>query len=269
MTDQYFQEFFKDRFVLHEQAQSIMGEMSHVHKMSKLNSRPRNLLIIALAGAGKTALVSAFLKEHGATGHDNRNLIVSIQMPAVATEKGVMLALLEEFNIDFVRTHTLESLTKVFRTIAKETGLSLIIIDEFNNLFAAPKNKVLGILNILKWIGNEFHIPIVALGTKVSNRLLTYDSQFRERYKVSTIEAWSDGENFRNFVFTFLEQLPGKDARELDERTFKLLLSLTSRTTNDVISILSHSAYEHYNGPKNKKFNTVLKYVAKRDGYLN
>ena len=269
MTEQYFEEFFKDRFVLHEQAQSIMGEMDHVHKMSKLNSRPRNLLIIALAGAGKTALINAFLSEQRKHNANNRSKIVSVQMPAVATEKGFMMEMLEQFNVDFVGTHTLANLNKIFKTIALETGLSLIVIDEFNNLFAAPKNKVLGILNILKWIGNEFHIPIVAVGTKVSNRLLTYDSQFKERYKVSTIDAWSDGENFRNFVFTYLEQLPGKDIRELDEKTFKLLLSLTSRTTNDVVSILSHSAYEHFSGNSRRKFNTVLKAVAKRDGYLN
>jgi len=245
-----------------------MKEMNHIFRLSKLNARPKNLLIIAEPGSGKTALSKAFVRSAHGDNLDQETIIACAQMPAVPTEKGVMLAILESLGVDFVSNHTMNSLLQVFRNIVTETDVRMIIFDEFNNLLAAGKSRILGSLNLLKWIGNEFQIPIIALGTSVSNLLLTYDAQFKERYRQSSLEVWSDGEDFRNFIFTYLDELPGTEFRELTDPLFKTLLIKTSRTTNDIVSVLSHSAYEHYTERKQHSFYDVVKDVSHRNGYL-
>ena len=242
--------------------------MHHIFRMSKFNTRPKNLLIIADAGAGKTALSNAFTQSIIEEGAGNSQKLVLFQMPPVPSEKAIMFALLDKMGVDFVSNHTLENLKAVFCNVARDTGLSLILFDEFNNLLAAPKNKILGSMNLLKWIGNELHIPIIALGTKASNRLLTYDKQFTQRYRVSGIGTWEDGDDFRSFVHTYLEQLPGTELRTLTNSVFKILLASTSRTTNDIITVLSHSAFEQYTDRQEESFPIIVKEVAAREGYL-
>ena len=95
MSEDLYKDFFKDRFVVHHQAQKILDEMHHIFRMSKFNTRPKNLLIIADAGAGKTALSNAFTQSIVEEGAGNSQKLVLFQMPPVPSEKAIMFALLD------------------------------------------------------------------------------------------------------------------------------------------------------------------------------
>ncbi|PHR57995.1 MAG: hypothetical protein COA43_11515 [Robiginitomaculum sp.] len=205
MGEIVFSEYFEDRFVVHAKASDILREMEHILRLSKLNKRPKNLLITADAGCGKTAVADTFIKSARANLDDTNSpttaQIVGMQMPAMPTESDIMLELLSKMGVDFVGKKSQAHLLSVLRNISGAAGLKLIVIDEFHNLMATSKMKILSSLNFLKWIGNELKVPIIALGTNSCQLLLPYDNQFSERYKQAFLPVWSDGDDFRNFIF--------------------------------------------------------------------
>jgi hypothetical protein len=47
----------------------------------------------------------------------------------------------------------------------RETNVRLLIIDEVHNLLSGSRLQQRRLLNLLRWLGNELQIPLVAVGT--------------------------------------------------------------------------------------------------------
>ena len=92
----------------------------------------------------------------------------------------------------------------------------MLLIDEFQNLLNAPVHKQINFRRVIKTIGNQLMIPIVAFGTHEAFNAITSDPQLANRFQVIVLPKWkldgdkrSDGPSeYRQFLASFERLLP-------------------------------------------------------------
>lgn len=58
------------------------------------------------------------------------------------------------------------------------TDVRLLVIDELHNLLSGSPGQQRRLLNLLRWLGNELQIPLVAVGTVEALRAVRSDDHW-------------------------------------------------------------------------------------------
>ena len=84
----------------------------------------------------------------------------------------------------------------------RATGVNLLIIDEVHNLLAGAQVQQRRMLNLLRWLGNELQIPLVAVGTAEALHAIQSDDQLANRFEPVGLPPWREGEEYRQLLST-------------------------------------------------------------------
>ena len=68
-------------------------------------------------------------------------------------------------------------------------GVKMLVIDEIQHVLAGPMLKQRHFLNVIKYLGNELQIPIVAVGTHDAFNAVQSDPQLSNRFEPSIAAA--------------------------------------------------------------------------------
>ncbi len=67
-----------------------------------------------------------------------------------------------------------------------------LVIDELHNLLCGRSSRQREILGLIRYLGNELRIPIVALGTRDAWLALRLDDQLENRFQPFLLSRWCD-----------------------------------------------------------------------------
>ena len=67
--------------------------------------------------------------------------------------------------------------------LLRAAGVSCLTIDEVHNLLSGSAIQQRRILNLLRWLGNELQIPLIAVGTAEALHAIHSDDQLANRFE--------------------------------------------------------------------------------------
>ena len=94
----------------------------------------------------------------------------------------------------------------------------MLIIDELDNVLAGSSNVRRAMLNLLRFLGNELRIPIVAVGTREAYLAIRTDDQLENRFEPLPLPVWEEDGEFLALLASFVAMLPQATIRDCNNR---------------------------------------------------
>jgi hypothetical protein len=112
-------------------------------------------------------------------------------------------------------------------------------------VLAGPLLKQRQFLNVIKHLGNELQIPIVAAGTQDAFNAIQTDPQLANRFEPAVLRRWTMGEDYLRLLASFEVALPLEQRSGLVEPALALkILSLSEGTIGEISALLCRAALE-------------------------
>lgn len=234
------------RWIGYPRAQAVLGKLEDLLRYPRSHRMP-NLLIVGDTNNGKTMLVERFRRRHPA--HDNlrgegvRVPVLAIQAPPTPDEGRFYNAILERLfapykphdRVDRKQTQVLKLLNYV--------GLRMLVIDEVHHILAGNLNKQRAFLNVLKYLGNELMVPIVAIGTRDAFRAIQTDPQLANRFEPAVLPRWAFDTDFLRLLASFERMLPLRKPSTLHETSMATkLFSMSEGYLGELAALLNLAA---------------------------
>ena len=206
-----------------------------------------NLLIVGETNNGKTTLIRRFVRGHPpqeSSGEVPSSIpVVAIEAPPVPDERRLYQAILREVFAPFrssARAGQLEH--EVVRLLAT-IGVKVLIIDEIQHVLAGPLLRQRAFLNVIKHLGNELQLPIVAVGTHDAFNAIQTDPQLANRFEPAVLQRWTMGEDYLRLLASFQKLLPLEHCPALLDPAMAIkVLSLSEGTIGEISALLCRAA---------------------------
>lgn len=231
------------RYARAEQIEKKLDELLHLPKAHRMP----NLLIVGETNNGKTALVTRFVRHHapelGDHGTSSSVPVIAIQAPPIPDERRFYQAILTRLFAPFRPSRSAGLLQhEVLQTLAT-VGLRMLIIDEVHHVLAGPMLKQRHFLNVMKYLGNELQIPIVAVGTHDAFNAIHSDPQLANRFEPAVLVKWKMSDEYLRLLASFEIALSLEHRSNLIEPELALLiLSLCEGTIGEIATLLTRAA---------------------------
>jgi len=221
-----------------------------VQNLEDLYAWPRqirmpNMLIVGLTNSGKSLLVKRFMRGHRptATAEIETMDVVSIQMPAVVTVSSFFREILDFMSAPYRREARAVELQRVCLSLMRATNVRILIIDEFHNMLGSSPSARIDILNLIRFIGNDLQIPIVAVGTPDVYFALRTDPQLENRFRPFVLPRWEANAEALGLLDAFQRLLPLRQPSNLaTEKMCKELISRSEGTIGELSRLLEAAA---------------------------
>src|SRR5450631_2620443 len=116
---------------------------------------------------------------------------------------------------------------------------------EIQHVLAGPLLKQRQFLNVIKHLGNELQIPIVAAGTQDAFNAIQTDPQLANRFEPAVLRRWTIGEDYLRLLASFEVALPLEQRSGLVEPALALkILSLSEGTIGEISALLCRAAID-------------------------
>jgi Cdc6-like AAA superfamily ATPase len=181
-----------DRWIGYGQAERALAKLEDLLTFPKRMRMP-NLLLVGPTNNGKTMITEKFRRSH--PGRDAANTqtgttevpVVRVQMPPAPDERRFFSAVLAALGApDRVSEHLVVKQDLAMRLL-RATAVHILIIDEAHNLLSGAALQQRRFLNLLRWLGNELQIQLVAVGTAEALRAIQSDDQMANRFSPFTL----------------------------------------------------------------------------------
>ena len=127
--------------------------------------------------------------------------------------------------------------------LLKQIGLKMLIIDEIQHILAGNTEKQRHFLNVIKHLGNELMVPIVAVGIKDAFRAIHNDPQLANRFVPYLLPTWKMNTEFLQLLASFEKVLPLKAPSSLIQPEIaNKILSMSEGTIGEIATLLSLAA---------------------------
>jgi hypothetical protein len=218
-----------EHWINYTQAQQVLTKLGDLINFPK-RSRMPNLLVLSPTNNGKTMLIKRFMGLYPATykskgfldrmdPHDYYDELPVLYVPMSSNPDltrfyGLILHNLGVFMANSARIVVLESMVLKFLTALKTR---MLIIDEFHNALSGRLDRQREFLNVLRFLGNQLEIPIIAVGIKESYLLIRLDEQLANRFEPYILPEWQYDQGYLSLLATYNKILPLKYGFDLTE----------------------------------------------------
>ncbi|NHC06406.1 TniB family NTP-binding protein [Azonexus fungiphilus] len=208
------------RWIGYDSANDILERLEALLVHPKSHRMP-NLLIVGDTNNGKTMLVRRFCSRHPPDDNkDGNNInvpVLFVQAPPIPDEGRFYNAILEQLFAPYKPGDRVDR--KQFQAIKlmRQVGLRMLIIDEIHHILAGSFGRQRAFLNVLKFLGNELEIPIVAIGTRDAFRAIQTDPQLANRFDHAALPRWRNDDDFVRLLMTFERMIPLRHPSVLDD----------------------------------------------------
>lgn len=209
--------------------------------------RMPNRLIVGATNNGKTAIAREFLSQHAPLCRieDEADYVpvVYIQAPPVPDERRFNATLLDQLRIPHKINERADRMARQFLDTAPLLGVRMLMVDEIHHVLAGTPQKQRAFLNVLKFLGNELQISIVALGTDSALFALESDAQLANRFVPMALPEWKMNREFLCLLASFEETLPLRKPSHLVEiKLATHVLSMSEGTIGEIATLLQAAA---------------------------
>ena len=127
--------------------------------------------------------------------------------------------------------------------LLRRIGVKLLIVDEVHHVLAGPKDRQLEMLSVLKLLGNDLGITIVASGIDTALRAVQLDPQMARRFDPIALNHWQFADATAGFLNSIEATLPLQHASDLSEEPLmRWILAESEGLTGDIVRIARRAA---------------------------
>jgi len=237
-----------ERWITYARAEEALLQLHDLLTFPKRTRMP-NLLLVGPTNNGKTMILEKFRRSHPATAasateHGAANVpVLMVQMPAAPDEARFFSAILKALNLPDMLPARAPKRQDAAVRVLDETAVRLLIIDEVHNILAGSRLHQRRLLNLLRWLGNELQIPLVAAGTAEALHAVQSDDQLANRFEPLILPRWTDGAQYRQLLGTLEVLLPLRRPSHLAKPALaRKILASAEGVLVEVLTIVTRAA---------------------------
>jgi type II secretory pathway predicted ATPase ExeA len=247
-TDVRIRRIRTDRWVSYARAEAALASMEDLLNFPKRTRMP-NLLLVGPTNNGKTMIVEKFRRSHLATPACQTENgaayipVLKVQMPAGPDEPRFFGAILDELGFPHMLSDRVSKRQDAALGLMRETQVRVLIIDEVHNILSGSRLQQRRLLNLLRWIGNELQISLVAVGTAEALHAVQSDDQLANRFEPVGLPPWRGGREYEQLLSTLEAVLPLRLPSALaDADLAQKILSSAEGILGEIVSIVTRAA---------------------------
>jgi Cdc6-like AAA superfamily ATPase len=238
-----------DRWISYARAEAALTAFDDVLTFPKRTRMP-NLLLFGPTNNGKTMIVEKFRRLHQGTAANGSSdgaaniPVLRVQMPPGPDEPRFFGAILDALSYPHMLSDRgVSKRQEAAVRMMRETSVALLIIDEVHNLLSGSRLQQRRLLNLLRWLGNELQIPLIAVGTAEALHAIQSDDQLTNRFEPVPLPKWRAGKEYEQLLRTLEAVLPLRKPSHLSEAPLAgKILSASEGILGEVISIVTRAA---------------------------
>jgi type II secretory pathway predicted ATPase ExeA len=268
-----------NRWIRYSRAEQITKQLEELLLLPKTHRMP-NLLVAGQTNNGKTALVMRFVQQHHAHFSDAGSAacipVIAVQAPPTPDERRLYQAIIAKLYPSFRPSPHLHVLQREALRLLKIVSVKMLVIDEIHHILAGPMIKQRLFLNVVKHLGNELQIPIVAVGTQDAFNALHSDPQLANRFDPAILPRWTMDDDYLRLLASFESALPFERPSMLIEPALALkILTLSEGTIGEMAGLIRRAAIHTIERDGDRITGSVLDacgYIApsqRRSGYAS
>lgn len=235
----------KDRWIPYAEATNIMDQLYGFITKDKTVRNP-GMLILAQPNNGKSSLIAKFLERHPPSddpdGESIRVNILLVNTPNTPSLIKFYQAILDQLKISYNLNHGEGQLQHQLYAVLRSIKVSIIAVDEINQVLTGTPKQQISFLNSLKQFGNELGIAVVCLGSQNAEFAFRTDESLLTRFPITVIPRWEYGPTFKKLLVSFEKVLPLHNPSNLSETKLAQLIHNKSGETIGDITKFMHSA---------------------------
>jgi len=238
-----------DRWISYARAESALTAFDDLLTFPKRTRMP-NLLLYGPTNNGKTMIVEKFRRLHQGIAPDETDEgaasvpVLRVQMPPGPDEPRFFGAILDALSYPHMLSDRgVSKRQEAAVRMMRETNVALLIIDEVHNLVSGSRLQQRRLLNLLRWLGNELQIPLIAVGTGEALHAIQSDDQLANRFEPVPLPKWRAGKEYEQLLRTLEAVLPLRKPSQLSDPALAgKILSASEGILGEVISIVTRAA---------------------------
>jgi len=253
------------RWIGYPHAKLLLSKLEALRNAPRKHRMP-NALIVGDSNAGKTMIAERFHQLNPAyEREDCEGLVIPvlyIQAPAVPSESRLYSNILEKLFAPYYPSYSAEKKYYQVIELMRYCNVKMLMIDEIHSVLAGNMEKQRIFLSVLRNLGNELQIPIVALGTKDALRAVSTDSQLANRFKYYSLPRWEYGTDYRRLLASFECMLPLAEPSKLSQRTIAMkLLTMSEGLLGELSELLAEATVEAIRSGQERITLTLLEHL--------
>jgi len=209
-----------ERWIGYPRARSVIVHLETLLVWPDRQRMP-NLLLIGPTNNGKSMIIEKFRRAHPAVSLPDREQtpVLCMQMPPDPAPGRFYLAMLAALGTPMRPRSRVHELEQQAVTLLRATGVRMLIIDELHNVLAGRDNVRREFLNLLRFLGNELRIPLVAVGTRDAYLAIRTDPQLENRFHPMALPVWTNTADTRSLLASFTTSFPLRKPSHLTSPT--------------------------------------------------
>lgn len=243
-TEERLQRIRSDRWIGYPKAVTAVERLEVLFGWPRKQRMP-NLLLIGPTNNGKSMIVERFRRAHPTvTGPAGENIpVLCMQMPSEPSALRFYTALLSAIGAPLRPQRRLPEAERLALSLLREVGVRILVIDEIHNVLAGPGEKRREFLNLLRFLGNELHVPLVGVGTREAYLTVRSDDQLENRFEPFILPLWEVGDEARSLLASFAASFPLRRPSLIDtEDMTRYLLARSEGTIGELARLLTAAA---------------------------
>jgi Bacterial TniB protein len=237
-----------DRWITYERADAALTAMEDLLTFPKRTRMP-NLLLCGQTNNGKTMIVERFRRCHNPIvasiaeeGYANVP-VLKVQMPAGPDESRFFGAILDELGQPYPLSERVSKRQDAAIRMMRDTNLGLLIIDDLQNILVGSRLQQRRLLNLLRWLGNELQIPLVAVGTAEALHAIQSDDQLANRFETVGLPPWRAGKEYQLLLGSLEAVLPLRRPSQLTKPALaQKILAAAEGILGEMVAIVTRAA---------------------------
>lgn len=236
-----------DRWIGYTRAELALAQMQDLLSYPQRTRMP-NLLLVGPTNNGKTMIVEKFRRallpdDRAAEPRASGGPVLKVQMPASPDERSFFTAILSALGTADRLNERLATKQDVTVRLMRAAGVRLLTIDEVHNVLSGSHQQQRRFLNLLRWLGNELQIPLIAVGTAEALRAIQSDEQLANRFTPFSLPLWRADAEYTRLLNTLEALLPLRQPSGLSESSLaQKILAASEGVLGEIIWLVVHAA---------------------------
>lgn len=233
-------------WVRYPRAEAILKKLEDLYALPRYHRMP-HFLLVGDTNNGKTMIATRFSKQHPPANILNRQEasapVVMIQAPPVPDEGRFYSAILKQIYAPLRISSRNDQRQLEVQSMLDLVGTRVLIIDEIQHVLAGTMAKQRQFLNVLKHLGNELKLSIVAVGTRDAFNVIQNDPQLANRFEPALLPRWKlDGEYLSLLAAIEPLLMLKKPAALVSPEIATAILSLSEGTIGEICQLIQLAA---------------------------
>jgi hypothetical protein len=237
-----------DRWIGYARAETVLAQMQDLLSFPPRTRMP-NLFLVGPTNNGKTMILEKFRRTHRpdeqGTPHNALCVpVLTLQMPPSPDEHSFFSAILSTLGAgDRINDRRLQAKQDLIVRLMRAAAVRLLAIDEVHNLLCGSPQQQRRFLNLLRWLGNELQIPLLAVGTAEGLRAIQSDEQLANRFTPFSLPLWHADAEYTRLLNTLELLLPLRQPSGLAEPALaQKILAVSEGVLGEIVSLIVQAA---------------------------